>query len=383
MNSLKSKLQAENELTNTYLKDFPHAFFCIQDKKIKLECGQTLLPGQDLYKAAPKGYHPWRPSGIEWTESKFRSMVSQESMSELEHFNLTLNTPGHYCITLQLTLDDGKTYAWYDLRYRVGTAQKGKISTRGLIINAERGANKIQVLEQARNEELEAKSKEAFLNNLNTEIRSPLNIILGFSELLSNTDFEFSPEERMDFCRVIYGNSRMLMTLVNEILDLSRIESGRLEFTMRECTCEDLLETLSLNWVQQIPQGINFRYVEGRKGIRIMADKSRVEQIINEFMQNAVKYTTQGEIILGWSYSLTTRKIEIFVEDTGCGMSEESRKQLLDPSHGMDKMENGMNHLGLAICQIIAKSMNLAISIESQEGRGSKFSLFLKEEEEK
>lgn len=381
MKSLKSKLLMDNELTMTYLKDYPHAFFTMKGTDMLLENSQSLVEDPSGAKSDLRKFRPWKASGLVWSEAQFRAMADAESMPEVERFYLTQHIAGHYSLNVKLTLDGGKTYHWYDLRYRVGSSQRGQIVTEGLLINAERNVNKQQLLQQARNEEEEARSKEIFLNNLGTEIRSPLNIILGFSELLSNPEFQFSEKERKEFCQVIHGNSRVLMTLVNEILDLSRIESGRLQFSMKECQSEDLLETLYLNWVQQVPQGINFRYVEGRKGITVMADKSRIEQVINEFLQNAVKYTTEGEITMGWNYSLKEHKLELYVEDTGCGIPEAQLKQLLDPTHGMAEMQNGTNHLGLAISQVIAKSMNLEIDIQSQEGRGSRFSLYLKEKE--
>lgn len=364
MNPIKSKLKIEQELTENYLKDMPHAFFTMKGHDMLLEKGQNLAPGTPV-----------------WKETDFRALVAENSSAEVERFYRSLNVSGHYQLALQITLDDGKTYNWFELRYRVGMNTKGEIETEGLLINIERNLLKDKDIENARNQEMEARSKEMFLKNLSTEIRSPLNIILGFSELLSNPDFSFSEEERQNYCQVIHGNSRVLMTLVNEILDLSRIESGRLQFSMKECFCEDLLEPIALNWMQQMPEGVNFKFCEGRAGIPILADKSRLEQILNEFLSNAVKYTSQGQIEMGWQYSLATRKVEIYVEDTGCGMPEERRLNLLDPTHGMDKMENGMNHLGLAICQVIAKSMNLEIDIQSQEGRGTRLSLFLKEAE--
>ena len=358
-----AQIKTETELTRRYLEQVPHAYFNMKGRNISLEKGNTL--GLTFAQVS---------------EAQLRQMVSPTTTSDLERFYLTLTVTGFHTVTLMLSLKSDGQYSWYDFRYQVSPGQKGQFQVQGLIINVDNSIQKSRSLETAKSEEIEARSKEMFLNNLSTEIRSPLNIILGFAELLSNEDFELTEEERTNYCQIIHGNSQVLMTLVNEILDLSRIESGRLQFVVKETTVEDLLEALSLNWVQQMPQGVEFRYLEGRKGIRVQADKSRVEQILTEFLSNAVKFTTQGEIVLGWNYSLQDRKVEIFVEDTGCGMSQAQRSKLLDPTHGMDRMDaSGSNHLGLAISQVIAKSMNIDIDIQSQEGRGSRFSIFLDE----
>lgn len=359
------QIRTEQELTNRFLEGVPHAFFTTREN-------HTFVLEKGEYKNLSL------TSNL-LTEEMLREMASPTLMSEVERLYLSLHQPGYHCISLLLALPGHDAYEWYDFRFQVTALQKGRFSASGLIINTDQHIQKQMRAETAKNEEIEAKSKEMFLNNLGTEIRSPLNIILGFSELLTNDAFTLTPEERMEYSQIIYKNSLVLTTLVNEILDLSRIESGRLQFSMKECLVEDLLLKMEEKWGSLVMGPVKFRKSEGRKGIKVLADQPRLEQILNEFLSNAVQYTQEGEIVLGWNYSLSTKMVELFVEDTGCGISPERLQELQDPTHGMARMENGTNHLGLAISQVIAKSMNIDISIQSAVGKGSRFSLFIPE----
>ena len=361
------QIRTERTLTDLFLEGVPHAFFTTKEN------GTFLLEKGE--------YQTLGLASNQLTEVQLRDMASPTLMAEVERLYLSLRQPGYHCISLLMAFPGHDTYEWYDFRFQVTALQKGRFSATGLIVNSDQSIQKRKRVESARNEELEAQSKEMFLNNLGTEIRSPLNIILGFSELLTNDAFALTPEERTEYSQIIYKNSLVLTTLVNEILDLSRIESGRLQFAMKECTVEDILLTSEEKWGSLILGKVKFRKSEGRKGIKVLADKPRLEQILNEFLSNAVQYTQEGEIVLGWNYSLADKMVEIFVEDTGCGIPPERLKELQDPSHGMNRMENGTNHLGLAISQIIAKSMNIDINIQSAVGKGSRFSLFIPEYE--
>ena len=160
--------------------------------------------------------------------------------------------------------------------------------------------------------------KSAFLANMSHEIRTPLNAIVGFSNLM-NTDIELSKEERENFTELINTNSDLLLNLINDILDLSRIESGRMSFSFQQYSLNELIHDLpdfpSFNAGER-----RTSYANTGKSISIPTDKFRLTQVITNFLSNAIKFTQKGYILIGYEYREEERHVHIFVEDTGIGI---------------------------------------------------------------
>ena len=217
--------------------------------------------------------------------------------------------------------------------------------------------------------------KSAFLANMSHEIRTPLNAIVGFSNLM-NTDIELSKAERENFTELINTNSDLLLNLINDILDLSRIESGRMSFSFQQYSLNELISTIYQTFQVLMPENVELRMQIPEKSISIPTDKLRLTQVITNFLSNAIKFTQKGYILIGYEYREEERHIHIFVEDTGIGIPKEKQDAVFNRFTKLDEFAKGTG-LGLSICKVIAERFDGYIAVESEIGKGSRFSIIL------
>ena len=217
--------------------------------------------------------------------------------------------------------------------------------------------------------------KSAFLANMSHEIRTPLNAIVGFSNLM-NTDIELSKEERENFTELINTNSDLLLNLINDILDLSRIESGRMSFSFQQYSLNELISTIYQTFQVLMPENVELRMQIPEKSISIPTDKLRLTQVITNFLSNAIKFTQKGYILIGYEYREEGRHVHIFVEDTGIGIPKEKQDAVFNRFTKLDEFAKGTG-LGLSICKVIAERFDGYIAVESEIGKGSRFSIIL------
>lgn len=217
--------------------------------------------------------------------------------------------------------------------------------------------------------------KSAFLANMSHEIRTPLNAIVGFSNLM-NTDIELSKAERENFTELINTNSDLLLNLINDILDLSRIESGRMSFSFQQYSLNELISTIYQTFQVLMPENVELRMQIPEKSISILTDKLRLTQVITNFLSNAIKFTQKGYILIGYEYREEERHVHIFVEDTGIGIPKEKQDAVFNRFTKLDEFAKGTG-LGLSICKVIAERFDGYIAVESEIGKGSRFSIIL------
>ena len=217
--------------------------------------------------------------------------------------------------------------------------------------------------------------KSAFLANMSHEIRTPLNAIVGFSNLM-NTDIELSKAERENFTELINTNSDLLLNLINDILDLSRIESGRMSFSFQQYSLNELISTIYQTFQVLMPENVELRMQIPEKSISILTDKLRLTQVITNFLSNAIKFTQKGYILIGYEYREEGRHVHIFVEDTGIGIPKEKQDAVFNRFTKLDEFAKGTG-LGLSICKVIAERFDGYIAVESEIGKGSRFSIIL------
>jgi len=271
---------------------------------------------------------------------------------------------------------NGKGHIWWEFRY--AQAKNGQDSTHnnvgvnGLCLNIQQSKEVEEDLIKARIRAEEAdQMKSAFLANMSHEIRTPLNAIVGFSELLTS-DMEISPNERDEFMQVISKNSDLLLKLINDILDLSRIESGKMSFTLTNCDLNELLSHIYRTHQLLMPQGVALKIQLPVLPAIIQADLHRLTQVITNLINNAAKFTTQGYILIKYDYTQDKRWIQISVTDTGKGIPADKQAQVFERFNKLDEFAQGTG-LGLAICQIIIEHFGGYITLESKEGEGSTF----------
>jgi signal transduction histidine kinase/CheY-like chemotaxis protein len=216
--------------------------------------------------------------------------------------------------------------------------------------------------------------KTAFLQNISHEIRTPMNSIVGFSELLK--DNNISETEKTEYLEMISKSSNQLLNIVNEVLDISLIETGNISINKKRVSLNNLLDELYLSYKFLINTDISFSV---RKGLPdqqsiILTDVIKVRQVLNNLLDNAIKFTEKGYIRLG--YSLVNDDLEFCVEDTGIGIDESSHDKIFERFHKVEqdglRLYEGVG-LGLAICKGNIELLKGKIWIESEPGKGSIF----------
>lgn len=209
--------------------------------------------------------------------------------------------------------------------------------------------------------------KSAFLANMSHEIRTPLNAIVGFSNLIAQTS---ESEETAEFCRIIETNNELLLQLVNDILDLSKIEAGQMDFIYSEVDLNEVFHTLEQTFKHRVKKGVTLYCEVPNANYFIHSEKNRLTQVINNFMTNACKFTFEGSIHMG--YRPTHEGIYCYVKDTGKGIAEEHIPHVFERFAKFDSFIQGTG-LGLSICETIVQTLNGQIGVESEEGKGSTF----------
>ena len=210
--------------------------------------------------------------------------------------------------------------------------------------------------------------KSAFLANMSHEIRTPLNAIVGFSGILASTDEE---QEKQEYVSIIENNNTLLLQLISDILDLSKIEAGTLEFQYSNIdlnkTMSELLSSLKLK-IHSDKVQLNFH--PGMETCLVHTEKNRLSQLLINLITNAIKFTTEGSIDVG--YELRGQELYFYVSDSGCGIPKDKLKSIFGRFVKLNNFKQGTG-LGLSICQTLVEHMRGNIGVESEEGKGSTF----------
>ena len=217
-------------------------------------------------------------------------------------------------------------------------------------------------LKRERAEELD-RLKSAFLANMSHEIRTPLNAIVGFSQLLAETD---DPEERHEFVEIIDSNNRMLLQLISDILDLAKIESGTMDLKFADMNVKEIVTSFRI----KMPDNVALIAPQDSPECQIYSDRMRLTQVISNFLNNAIKYTSEGCITL--AYEIIGDEIKFSVTDTGDGMSQEIQAHIFDRFYKGNTFKQGTG-LGLSICETIVNRLGGRIGVNSELGKGSTF----------
>ncbi|MFQ9913088.1 MAG: ATP-binding protein [Bacteroides ovatus] len=221
---------------------------------------------------------------------------------------------------------------------------------------------------QARDKaEMMDRLKSAFLANMSHEIRTPLNAIVGFSDLLVETE-ELS--ERQEYIKIVRENNDLLLQLISDILDLSKIEAGTFEFTSGDVDvnllCEDIVRSMGMKAKEEV----ELVFDDHLPVCHVISDRNRIHQVISNFVNNAMKFTSEGSIHVG--YKLKDGELEFYVEDTGIGIEKEQLPHIFERFVKLNSFVHGTG-LGLSICQSIVEQLGGRIGVDSEKGKGSRF----------
>ncbi len=212
--------------------------------------------------------------------------------------------------------------------------------------------------------------KSAFLANMSHEIRTPLNAIVGFSEMICQTDSE---DDKQEFTKIISSNNELLLQLINDILDLSKIEAGTMDFKFVPTDINGLMERIYKQMQTKNPStDVQIIFTEKAEQCIIDTDSGRLSQVIINLMNNALKFTPKGSIQMGYRIDEPQEEIYFYVKDTGIGIPSDQTQKVFERFIKLNSFAKGTG-LGLSICRVIIERLGGVIGVESKEGEGSCF----------
>lgn len=228
-----------------------------------------------------------------------------------------------------------------------------------------------ELIESKEKAETSDKLKSAFLANMSHEIRTPLNAIVGFSRIISESD---NAEERREYYEIVDANNERLLQLINEILDLSKIESGIVEVTYGPVRLHTLCKEIHDAHVFRCPQGVELRFDSPDEALSIHSDKNRIFQVFSNLIGNAFKFTTEGSVSYG--YKQEGERVVFYVKDTGLGIEPEKLGRVFQRFAKLNNFAQGTG-LGLSICKTIIERLGGEIAVSSEVGTGTTFTFWL------
>ena len=228
--------------------------------------------------------------------------------------------------------------------------------------------------EKAKKAEQASRMKSLFLANMSHEIRTPLNAIEGFSRVMAETD---SPEDRMKYMEIIESNNGRLLSLINDILDLSRVEAGEISIKKGMTDLNDLCHSLQNIFKFRCPDSLQLIWNKPNMKVTLNTDANRVTQVFSNLIGNALKHTVKGSITYGYRLINDGTDVEFFVTDTGSGIDPNDLENIFGTYVSRDAEEQKGYGLGLALCKTIVEKMDGTISVQSKLGEGSTFRFVL------
>ena len=272
-------------------------------------------------------------------------------------------------VEYRLRRDDG-SWEWFEAQSTyVGQLKETPFRVVGICMSTQKYKDTEERLNEAlrkarRSDEL----KSIFLANMSHEIRTPLNAIIGFSNILAAAEEE---QEKQEYINIIESNNTLLLQLISDILDLSKIEAGTLEFCYSNVELNDIISEIeSVTRYRTESNGIQLIVQKGLPSCLIRTEKNRLMQVLNNLLNNASKFTSQGSITFG--YKLCDKELYFYVKDTGCGIPADKVNSIFGRFVKLNSFVQGTG-LGLSICQTIVEHMGGRIGVESEEGKGSTF----------
>ena len=266
-------------------------------------------------------------------------------------------------------------FQWWEFSYNTIHTPGHAPIIAGLLQNIQELKDHEQELIESRELAEQAELKQSFLNNMSHEIRTPLNAIVGFSDMLANEP-EFSDEERQEFVDIINTNTKLLLKLVGDVLELSRIESGNLSFIFQRESVHQLLDDVYQTHSLLIQPPLQFLKDFPPEDVQVNVDPMRLTQVLTNFLNNANKFTKEGSIQLGYCCPSGMSEVHLYVEDTGIGIPHSEQKMIFERFYKRSEFSQGVG-LGLSICVLIVEKMGGRIELRSEEGRGSRFTVVL------
>ena len=355
--SLMDELQYEEKVHDLMFSDSKDTFWLLKDEVFTL--GQQFC---DFFKV---------PSRLSLDEAE--KMVHEDSKASFEFLRNFRNQRGRKTVRLHLTPDEGKNWYWAEAMYTATDESAKKNELYGLLLNIDQKKETEEKLEQAQILASQVALKENFLANISHDLRTPLGAVTGFSSMLTTPGMTFEEGEREMYGEVIHQNTDMILNMIDSVMKKAQIETGDLEIIQKPVSIQKLVdECYKTNYIIA-PTHLEFKLETVEPDAMVNIDATRTKQVVNNFLSNAFKFTTEGSVTLGWKYmDDNPDMVEVYVQDTGIGVAPEKQAQLFERYIKVNETDKGTG-LGLNISKTIMEKQNGTIGVESEIGKGSKF----------
>jgi signal transduction histidine kinase/DNA-binding response OmpR family regulator/CHASE3 domain sensor protein len=309
------------------------------------------------------------------TETQSQSEELQAQHTELENINTELEAQTQ---KLQTSEEELKVQQEELLQANQEMEERARLLEEKNQLIAERN---LEIQQKAEALELSTRYKSEFLANMSHELRTPLNSVLLLSRLLGDNPAKNLTEEQVEYARVIQTSGQGLLTLIDEILDLSKIEAGKMELSYEMVSVQEMMDgwqSLFEPFAREKKLQLNTNIQPGISSIE--TDRLRLDQIIKNLLSNALKFTQKGEVSLQVKHSADNKQVLFVVTDTGIGIAEDKRDQIFEAfqqADGSTRRNFGGTGLGLSISRQLAKLLGGNVTVTSETGKGSAFTLTL------
>ena len=306
------------------------------------------------------------------TEEEMRRLVHPETLAAYDFMMKFREQRGKKTVRLRLSPDGGEHWYWAEAIYTVTEQVAHSGVLYGLLLNVDKKKETEEQLEKAQILASQVALKENFLANISHDLRTPLGAVTGFSTLLTTPGMTFDPGEREGYGEIIHQNTDMILKMIDSVMEKAQIETGDLEIIQKPMSLQKLMDGCYNTNRIIAPTHLEFIYEKAEPDVTVNIDMTRTKQVINNFLSNAFKFTTEGSITLGWRYVPGTELIEVYVKDTGIGVAPEKQAMLFERYKKVNETDKGTG-LGLNISKTIIEKQGGTIGVESQLGHGSKF----------
>ena len=335
-----------------------HTILCDLNKAAKMAAGMSLANNASLAVDEECYFSKVHKEDRERVRAAYRNLIEGHTEKVCEEFRVVSNESGHWhmeWVEAQATVEtrdcDGRPLSL------VGTS----------LVISERKQMEQELLTARDRAEESNRLKSAFLANMSHEIRTPLNAIVGFSGILASTDEE---QEKQEYMSIIESNNTLLLQLISDILDLSKIEAGTLEFVHTDFELNKLMREKENVMRLKTDQNVELVFEQRYETCHVRTDRNRLSQLMINLLTNAAKFTHRGSIRFG--YELRAGQLYFWVADTGCGIPAERKDAVFERFVKLNSFKQGTG-LGLSICRTIVEHLGGNIGVESEEGKGSTF----------
>ena len=297
-----------------------------------------------------------------------------------EDINHSLGETGTHTHSYRIraAMDEEKNMAWWNLRYQINYNTAVGFNIEGYLLNVNDDVNYANEMKQIQKIADETKRTEGFLWTMAHEIRTPLNSIVGFCDVIKMMGNEMSEQERTQIVQGIESNNELLEKIVDDMDGYSRAVANEVVYEKDLINVGELVEEIYAENTDRFEkQGLQFLLLKGRRDVFVNADRGRLKESLCQLVDNAFKFTQKGCVALGWEYNLDHGNVELFVEDTGVGISEEDLPLIYDMFWKKDTFVPGVG-IGLALAKTYIEAMGGKLTVMSEKDLGSRFIIIFK-----